>query len=134
MCAQGQHHEGALRLHFGARMLNSCTARRRSIPKCVPKGCRGVQELRYCLQRYDRRQYVSAQTAVPCLSLTLSRRSMQLVAKPQQFDVMVMPNLYGSIISNIGAALVGGPGIVPGASIGRVSALHASRTLRLIPS
>ncbi|KAK9896949.1 putative IDH1-isocitrate dehydrogenase [NAD] subunit 1, mitochondrial [Cystobasidium minutum MCA 4210] len=49
--------------------------------------------------------------------------SMQLVAKPQQFDVMVMPNLYGSIISNIGAALVGGPGVVPGASIGRDFAL-----------
>lgn len=48
---------------------------------------------------------------------------MQLVAKPQQFDVMVMPNLYGSIVSNIGAGLVGGPGIVPGASIGREFAL-----------
>lgn len=65
---------------------------------------------------------------------------MQLVAKPQQFDVMVMPNLcvslskacrqplkvsgrYGSIISNIGAALVGGPGLVPGANIGREYAL-----------
>ena len=46
---------------------------------------------------------------------------MQLVAKPQQFDVMVMPNLYGAIVSNIGAALVGGPGIVPGCNIGRVS-------------
>lgn len=45
---------------------------------------------------------------------------MQLVAKPGQFDVMVMPNLYGAIISNIGAALVGGPGIVPGCNIGRV--------------
>lgn len=44
---------------------------------------------------------------------------MQLVSKPQQFDVMVCPNLYGNIISNIGAALVGGPGIVPGASLGR---------------
>lgn len=47
---------------------------------------------------------------------------MQLVARPQQFDVMVMPNLYGAIVSNIGAALVGGPGIVPGCNIGRVSA------------
>ncbi len=45
---------------------------------------------------------------------------MQLVAKPQQFDVMVMPNLYGAIVSNIGAALVGGPGIVPGCNVGRV--------------
>lgn len=45
---------------------------------------------------------------------------MQLVAKPSQFDVMVMPNLYGAIISNIGAALVGGPGIVPGCNVGSV--------------
>jgi isocitrate dehydrogenase (NAD+) len=49
--------------------------------------------------------------------------SMQLVSRPQQFDVMVMPNLYGAIISNIGAALVGGPGIIPGANIGREYAL-----------
>lgn len=46
---------------------------------------------------------------------------MQLVARPEQFDVMVMPNLYGAIVSNIGAALVGGPGIVPGCNVGRVS-------------
>lgn len=46
---------------------------------------------------------------------------MQLVARPGQFDVMVMPNLYGAIISNIGAALVGGPGVVPGCNVGTVS-------------
>lgn len=51
---------------------------------------------------------------------------MQLVARPGQFDVMVMPNLYGAIVSNIGAALVGGPGIVPGCNVGRVSALPLS--------
>jgi isocitrate dehydrogenase (NAD+) len=45
---------------------------------------------------------------------------MQLVARPNQFDVMVMPNLYGAIVSNIGAALVGGPGLVPGCNVGRV--------------
>ena len=44
---------------------------------------------------------------------------MQLVGRPQQFDVMVMPNLYGGILSNIGAGLVGGPGIVPGCNMGR---------------
>ncbi|CAG8454850.1 15989_t:CDS:2 [Acaulospora morrowiae] len=49
--------------------------------------------------------------------------SMQLVSRPQQFDVMVMPNLYGNIVSNVGAALVGGPGIIPGANIGRNYAL-----------
>lgn len=42
----------------------------------------------------------------------------QLVAKPHQFDVMVLPNLYGSIVDNVGAALVGGAGVVPGKSLG----------------
>ena len=46
---------------------------------------------------------------------------MQLVANPQQFDVVVTPNLYGNIVGNIGAALVGGPGVVPGCNMGRVS-------------
>ncbi|KAG2116111.1 uncharacterized protein F5147DRAFT_676014 [Suillus discolor] len=55
--------------------------------------------------------------------MIIDNTSMQLVAKPGQFDVMVMPNLYGAIISNIGAALVGGPGIVPGCNIGRDYAL-----------
>ncbi|KAG8746751.1 isocitrate dehydrogenase (NAD(+)) idh1 [Ceratobasidium sp. 414] len=67
--------------------------------------------------------------------MIVDNTSMQLVAKPGQFDVMVMPNLYGAIISNIGAALVGGPGIVPGCNIGREYALfeqgcrHVARDL-----
>ncbi|XP_057306461.1 isocitrate dehydrogenase [NAD] subunit beta, mitochondrial-like [Hydractinia symbiolongicarpus] len=48
---------------------------------------------------------------------------MQLVSKPQQFDVMVLPNLYGSIVDNVGAGLVGGAGVVPGTSFGRQYAL-----------
>ena len=51
--------------------------------------------------------------------LIVDNASMQAVSRPQQFDVLVMPNLYGSIISNIGAGLVGGPGIVPGCNMGR---------------
>jgi isocitrate dehydrogenase (NAD+) len=39
---------------------------------------------------------------------------MQMVSKPQQFDVMVMPNLYGNIIINLAAGLVGGAGLVAG--------------------
>jgi len=39
---------------------------------------------------------------------------MQLVANPQQFDVMVMPNLYGNIVVNLAAGLVGGAGLVAG--------------------
>ena len=41
-----------------------------------------------------------------------------MVSNPQQFEVMVLPNLYGNIIANIAAGLVGGPGIVSGANIG----------------
>ena len=44
---------------------------------------------------------------------------MQLVSNPWQFDVMVMPNLYGNIVSNIGAGLVGGAGVCPGKNVGR---------------
>ncbi|KAK7484158.1 hypothetical protein BaRGS_00024647 [Batillaria attramentaria] len=40
------------------------------------------------------------------------------VSRPQQFDVLVMPNLYGNILSNIAAGLVGGSGVVPGMNIG----------------
>ena len=51
-------------------------------------------------------------------SMIIDNCCMQLVSNPQQFDVMVMPNLYGNIVSNIGASLVGGPGVVPGENIG----------------
>src|SRR5438270_8610191 len=51
--------------------------------------------------------------------MTADNASMQCVSRPQQFDVMVMPNLCSGILSNIGAALVGGPGIVPGYNMGR---------------
>ncbi len=44
---------------------------------------------------------------------------MQLVMKPELYDVLVMPNLYGDIISDLCAGLVGGLGVAPGANIGR---------------
>merc|ERR1712055_1133346 len=40
--------------------------------------------------------------------------TMQLVSKPEQFDVMATPNLYGNIIGNMLCGLVGGPGLVSG--------------------
>ncbi len=44
--------------------------------------------------------------------------TMQLVKRPQQFDVVVTPNLYGDILSDLCAGLVGGLGVAPGANIG----------------
>jgi isocitrate dehydrogenase (NAD+) len=43
---------------------------------------------------------------------------MQLVRNPQQFDILVLPNLYGDIVSDLCAGLVGGLGVAPGANIG----------------
>lgn len=43
---------------------------------------------------------------------------MQLVQKPELYDVLVLPNLYGDIVSDLGAGLIGGLGMAPGANIG----------------
>jgi isocitrate dehydrogenase (NAD+) len=48
---------------------------------------------------------------------------MQLVLNPNQFDVLVMPNLYGDIVSDLCAGLVGGLGVVPGANLGTEAAV-----------
>ncbi len=48
---------------------------------------------------------------------------MQLVQKPHNFDVLVLPNLYGDILSDLCAGLVGGLGIAPGANIGEEAAV-----------
>lgn len=48
----------------------------------------------------------------------IDNMAMQLVKRPQQFDIIVAPNLYGDIISDLCAGLVGGLGVAPGANIG----------------
>jgi len=44
--------------------------------------------------------------------------SMQLVTRPEEYDVLVLPNLYGDIVSDLCAGLIGGLGVAPGANIG----------------
>jgi isocitrate dehydrogenase (NAD+) len=62
--------------------------------------------------------------------LIVDNTAMQLVMRPEQFDLLLMPNLYGDIISDLAAGLVGGLGIVPGANIGEeyavFEAVHGS--------
>jgi isocitrate dehydrogenase (NAD+) len=48
---------------------------------------------------------------------------MQLVQKPDLYDVLVLPNLYGDIVSDLCAGLVGGLGVAPGANIGTEAAV-----------
>ena len=48
---------------------------------------------------------------------------MQLVRDPTQFDVLLLPNLYGDIVSDLCAGLVGGLGLVPGSNMGKHEAV-----------
>ena len=48
---------------------------------------------------------------------------MQLVMRPEQFDVLVLENLYGDIVSDLCAGLIGGLGLAPGANIGEQGAV-----------
>src|SRR5688572_26620568 len=55
---------------------------------------------------------------IPYEEKIVDNACMQLVMRPEQFDVIVLPNLYGDIVSDLCAGLVGGLGVVPGANIG----------------
>lgn len=55
--------------------------------------------------------------------LIVDAAAMNLVLNPEKYDVMVMPNLYGDILSDLGAGLVGGLGIIPSANIGKNCAI-----------
>jgi isocitrate dehydrogenase (NAD+) len=55
--------------------------------------------------------------------LIVDNASMQLVMRPETFDVLLLPNLYGDIVSDLAAGLVGGLGVVPGANMGEKCAV-----------
>ena len=55
--------------------------------------------------------------------LIVDNAAMQLVIRPEKFDVLLLPNLYGDIVSDLAAGLVGGLGIVPGANMGEKHAV-----------
>jgi isocitrate dehydrogenase (NAD+) len=55
--------------------------------------------------------------------LIVDNASMQLVIRPETFDILLLPNLYGDIVSDLAAGLVGGLGVVPGANLGSLDAV-----------
>ncbi|KAK0391510.1 hypothetical protein NLU13_1010 [Sarocladium strictum] len=89
----------------------------RSKVTCIHKA--NIMKLADGLFRSTFHQVAKEYPTLEVNDMIVDNASMQAVSRPQQFDVMVMPNLYGGILSNIGAALVGGPGIVPGCNMGR---------------
>jgi isocitrate dehydrogenase (NAD+) len=67
---------------------------------------------------------VAAQFAeIQYRELIVDNASMQLVMRPESFDILLLPNLYGDIVSDLAAGLVGGLGIVPGANMGESHAV-----------
>src|ERR1700733_8058645 len=62
--------------------------------------------------------------AIEYKELIVDNAAMQLVIRPETFDVLLLPNLYGDIVSDLAAGLVGGLGVVPGASLGGQHAVY----------
>lgn len=60
---------------------------------------------------------------IECQDMIVNNTAMQLVMRPEQFDVIVTTNLFGDIISDLCAGLVGGLGLAPGANIGKEHAM-----------
>jgi len=60
---------------------------------------------------------------IPFREVLIDNLCMQLVMRPEQFDVLVLPNLYGDIVSDLCAGLIGGLGMAPGGNIGRDMAI-----------
>lgn len=61
-------------------------------------------------------------------SMIVDNTCMQMASRPHQFDVMILPNLYGNIVTSIATGLVGGPGLFPGANIGLTGAIFEQGT------
>ncbi|KAI5795203.1 hypothetical protein EDC01DRAFT_76751 [Geopyxis carbonaria] len=97
------------------------TANNRKKVTCIHKA--NIMKLADGLFRNTFREVGKQYPQLEVSDMIVDNASMQAVSRPQQFDVLVMPNLYGSILSNIGAALVGGPGIIPGCNMGREHAV-----------
>lgn len=60
---------------------------------------------------------------IPADDKIIDNACMQLVMRPEQFDIMVLENLYGDIVSDLCAGLIGGLGLAPGANIGEQGAV-----------
>jgi isocitrate dehydrogenase (NAD+) len=69
------------------------------------------------------RQVAAGYPEIEYEELIVDNACMQLVMKPEKFDVLLLPNLYGDIVSDLAAGLVGGLGIVPGANLGETHAV-----------
>jgi isocitrate dehydrogenase (NAD+) len=114
---------------------------------CTEKACMRIAEYAFMLARRDRRRKVSAAHKASIMKMTdglfldccrtvaarhtdvgyeeiaVDTLCMQLALDPTRFDVILLENLYGDIVSDLCSGLVGGLGVVPGANIGAQAAV-----------
>ncbi|MBI1898750.1 MAG: isocitrate/isopropylmalate dehydrogenase family protein [Acidobacteria bacterium] len=64
------------------------------------------------------REVAAEHPSIKYEELIVDNAAMQLVMRPETFDVLLLPNLYGDIVSDLAAGLVGGLGLAPGANLG----------------
>ncbi|AKC85753.1 isocitrate dehydrogenase [Pseudoxanthomonas suwonensis] len=69
------------------------------------------------------REVAALYPEIECNEMIVDNTCMQLVMRPEQFDIIVTTNLFGDIISDLCAGLVGGLGLAPGANIGKDAAI-----------
>ena len=69
------------------------------------------------------REVAALYPQIQCEEMIVDNACMQLVMRPEQFDVIVTTNLFGDIISDLCAGLIGGLGLIPGANIGADAAI-----------
>ncbi len=118
-----------------------------SIKMITPEGSRRIVEYAFEYARKNRRRKVTAvhkanimkfsdglflkvaqdvATSYPDIEFEdriVDNMCMQLMQKPQLYDVLVMPNLYGDIVSDLVAGMIGGLGVAPGGNIGKNAAV-----------
>jgi isocitrate dehydrogenase (NAD+) len=114
-----------------------------TIKMITPEGSRRIVEYAFVFARKNNRKLVTAVHKANIMKYTdglflriaqevaaenpdiefndriVDNMCMQLMQKPQQYDVLVMPNLYGDIVSDLVAGMVGGLGVAPGGNIGK---------------
>ncbi|MBI2901681.1 MAG: isocitrate/isopropylmalate dehydrogenase family protein [Planctomycetes bacterium] len=76
------------------------------------------------------REIAKAYPQIQCEDRIVDNMAMQLVQKPELYDILLCPNLYGDILSDLCAGLIGGLGVAPGANLGKdcaiFEAIHGS--------
>lgn len=69
------------------------------------------------------RKVAAGYTDIEYKEMIVDNACMQLVLNPQEFDVLLLPNLYGDVVSDLAAGLVGGLGVVPSGNLGEEAAI-----------